>query len=202
MSNWEYKKVTMVNDVKLLCSACNLSKESKRAILKDIAFRYAERSDILRVNEEYHPELENANVNTKKIGNKYWSEKALNQYLKNKDSKDSVKGLIFDHIVPKKNFVDHVIGKPQDILNIPDLKEFLDKVLVGCVITKEEDELFNKKGLRQKMPEKIGTDLIKNATDPWARYKEAGIVVCELSWNNGIKNGSDPLIIKKDIIGG
>ena len=197
MSNWEYKKGTMVNDVKELCSACNLSKESKRAILKDIAFRYAERSDILRVNEEYHPELENTNVNTKKIGNKYWSKKAVEQYFKTW----SVKGLIFDHIVPKKNFIDYVIGKPQDILNIPDLKEFLDKVLVGCVITKEEDELFNKKGLRQKMPERIGTDLIKNSKEPWARYKDAGIIVCELSWNNGIKNGSVPLIIKKDIIG-
>lgn len=80
------------------------------------------------------------------------------------------------------NYVSKVGGK-EHLMGYQEIKKLLDKILVGCVITKEEDQKLKANGLKQKMP-KDGTDILEIAKNPWARYKECEIEVFEIKWEN------------------
>lgn len=51
---------------------------------------------------------------------------------------------------------------------------FIDKYLIICLVTKEEDKMLNKKKLQDSMPKDWRLDDSLTA-DPWARYRIAGI---------------------------
>lgn len=181
---WDYKKSKMIADIIYIClqDETTLSKEAKRAILKDFAWRYAEMSDVTKLlKNNIDSEAENPNKKTKKLGNKYWSNEALNQY-RNSHNLDK---LYFDHIVPKRIFIEFCIKNGDVIKNYKDneFRELLDKILVGCIITKEENERLEDNKLRQKLPKSIeekGLGTICAAR--WSRYNEVQIVPRELKW--------------------
>jgi hypothetical protein len=95
-------------------------------------------------------------------GCKYWSVKAKESYLVDK-------GLIHEHIVPKRILIDKLLNEipynQQEIFN------FLDVFCIGVVVTKDEDRALNNAGLKHKMPDSW------DHKDPWARYKKVDINV-------------------------
>lgn len=177
-----FKKKDLINDLILINKTeFPLSREGRRALLEYISWVYSERTDITQMDEEYDFENEEQNKKTKIIGNKYWSKSAINKYEKTKESKE----FIFEHIVPKKIFIDYILDNPTFFngMRYQEIKKLLDKILVGCVITKEEDQKLKANGLKQKMP-KDRTDILEIAKNPWARYKECEIEVFEIKWEN------------------
>ncbi len=102
-------------------------------------------------------------------GCKYWSINA-------QKVADNTKGLIHEHIVPRKIIIDHIMNMktPSEV----ELFDYLEKNCIGVVVTKEEDKQLNKAGLNRKMPVEW------DGQDPWARYKEVGISVLYIE--NGI----------------
>lgn len=102
--------------------------------------------------------------NGKHQGCKFWSEKALSSGLQNKH-------LIHEHLVPRKVLMNKLFSEV-----IPDKQnifEFLDTYCVGVVVTKDEDNMLNKIGLRSEMPSDWDNK------DPWARYKKVAIKVVD-----------------------
>ncbi|HEY9056118.1 MAG TPA: hypothetical protein VIN77_03115 [Aurantimonas sp.] len=75
--------------------------------------------------------------------------------------------IVYDHAVPFTALSDDLMAianpKPEVV------REILDKKLVCCVITKDEDRALIKAGLNSKMPEAW------DGEDPFARYKSVGI---------------------------
>lgn len=136
---------------------------SKETICKDLAYvlssevsygtKYAVVHEITWIWSEF---------NGKHQGCKYWSEKAINSGLTNKE-------LIHEHIVPRKVMISALMNMenptPDKIFN------YLKKYCIGVVVTKEEDIRLNKAGLRSKMPNSWNED------DPWERYNLVGIKV-------------------------
>lgn len=177
-----FKKKDLINDLILINKTeFPLSREGRRALLEYTSWVYSERTDITQKDEEYDFENEEQNKKTKIIGNKYWSKSAINKYEKTKESKE----FIFEHIVPKKIFIDYILDNPTFLngMGYQEIKKLLDKILVGCVITKEEDQKLKANGLKQKMPKDI-TNISEIAKNPWARYIECGIEVFEIKWEN------------------
>ena len=177
-----YMKRKMISDIITICqlSECKLSKEGKHAILKDFSWRYAEMRDLNDFNNVAQGE-EQPNKKTKKLGNKYWSEKALEQYKKGCCDKN----LCFDHIVPKRIFIELFIKGGEEVLkdkNESDIRNILDKILVGCVITNDENDDLQKNGLRQKMPMNIDENLDNICQHRWGRYLDRGIIPKEVKW--------------------
>ena len=94
-------------------------------------------------------------------GCEFWSEAAINSKLVGK-------GLIHEHIVPRKIVRELLLDFDSPT---PDaIRSLLDRFCIGVVVTQEEDERLNSLGLRSKMPEDW------DGSDPWARHKAAGIV--------------------------
>jgi hypothetical protein len=94
-------------------------------------------------------------------GNSFWSLKALQHY----DNKSKRSEIIHEHIVPRKVIKDKLIERKES-MDFDYLKDFFKNVLVGAIITKEEDKSLNNFSLRQKFP-----DLEHVEENPWARYK-------------------------------
>ncbi len=94
-------------------------------------------------------------------GCKNWSEGAWAARL-------NTKVLRHDHAVPKKILIEHLtklIGKATS----NSVCEILERLCIGVVITKDEDELLTRQGLRSKLPD--------GKLDPWSRYRRAGIII-------------------------
>ena len=186
----EYKKNKMIKDIQFLCSNCQLSDTGKYAILDDITWRYSERTDIGNMGKTYDWNNENPNSTTKILGNKYWSENALRELKKlssnNEFTNSSINkklNVIFEHIVPRKIFIEYIInnGNQLTILSKDELKNLLDNVLIGCIITKDEDKKLNADKVNQRMPNGE-TDLNKISHNPWARYDYVGIKHQIVNW--------------------
>lgn len=80
------------------------------------------------------------------------------------------KGLRHDHAIPR-NILTKMFLEKQPPLTAPEVLNLLREFCVAVVITKSEDDGLGKARLRQKMPKGW------NWTDPYARYKVAGIKV-------------------------
>ncbi|TFJ91700.1 hypothetical protein [Lentibacillus salicampi] len=107
-------------------------------------------------------------------GCKWWSEKAYEQYTTRKENK--TKGLIHDHVVPRdviRNETFKILGNNSDDKQLFD---FLNKHLIGCVITKEEDNAINELGLKSV----LGCNLAHHTT--WNRYDTAKIARKKVEW--------------------
>ncbi len=111
----------------------------------------------------------------KYVGCPYWSVKAKESFEDTSNGATSSmppsKKLRHEHLVPRKILTDMFFSlddiSPESVLYI------FQKYCIGVVITAEEDVLLNKAGLKQKMPEARWLD------DPWTRYKNVGIIVCQ-----------------------
>lgn len=77
--------------------------------------------------------------------------------------------IVYDHSIPFNYLKEVLLGEQN--LNIENLKTYLEKHTVACLITKEEDQRLNKLGLNRKMPRNW------DGVDPLARYQEADIKV-------------------------
>ena len=87
------------------------------------------------------------------------------------ENKGNVKGLVFEHIVPKKKYIQGVCEEQarQGTLQEGNIEELLRKYFHCALVTSEEDARL----LKNKMP----TDW--DGKDIFARYKKAGI-----KWNS------------------
>lgn len=103
-------------------------------------------------------------------GCKYWSEEACKVW---EQQKPSVKGLIHEHLVPRKVLIHKLFSEinpsEQTIFNI------LDKFCIGVVVTKDEDSALNNAGLRSAMPSGW------SGKDPWERYTN---IICNIVEKN------------------
>lgn len=97
-----------------------------------------------------------------------------NAKYRSKNSKLSTKagaGLVRDHAIPFK-FVQEALLCLTDITP-ENVKIILNDMLHACILTKDEDQLLTKMGLKSAMPP--GSEL----KDVFARYQAAGIEVEE-----------------------
>lgn len=122
-------------------------------------------------------ENDDKGLKKKYIGQPFWSKAALNQLKLNITNKNSkVLGLRHEHLVPKK-FICNLIIKEVD-KSVENIYKILDDLGHAVIITKDEDEIINKKELRSKMPD--GFDYPVNY-DVFARYNETKIEVCDVT---------------------
>lgn len=114
----------------------------------------------------------------KYIGQPYWSIGALRQVQQNLASqRNFAHNLRHEHAVPKKEIRKRIIALAAK--NHENVMTILDDLGHAVVVSKDEDDLLNKAGLRSKMP----LDLVEKPLigDVFSRYKEAGIKVCCIS---------------------
>jgi len=110
----------------------------------------------------------------------YWSEKAYKVYCNKKKGENWCKKLRHEHVVPKSIFINSMF-KNHDVAD-DDLKKHFSEKMIACIVTVEEDNLLNKKGLRTSMPD--GNTNFFEISDIWERYKACGIEVLELEWKS------------------
>lgn len=77
-------------------------------------------------------------------------------------------GLVIEHCIPGIILIRELIERAHD-LTPESLIDLLSTRLTAAVITREENKLLDKVGLQARMPD--GAD----PTDPWARYRAAGL---------------------------
>ncbi|HZW13814.1 MAG TPA: hypothetical protein VFF81_11560 [Noviherbaspirillum sp.] len=95
---------------------------------------------------------------------KFWSvaawEKACADGITNKN------GLISEHVLPRRVALEHALALP----TVEEAKQFIWNASFECVITEKENAVLNQNGLQSKgFP-----------TDPWERYRRAGIRVLDV----------------------
>ena len=83
-------------------------------------------------------------------------------------------GLIFEHVVPTKLYVDELIRAYKDKKFNEDYFTKFRKNIFVCIVTKEEDSRLNRNKLREKMPSGIKWEPGKNT---FARYEKVGIKI-------------------------
>lgn len=106
------------------------------------------------------------------VRQKFWSEKAIDAFNSKKTNR--TKNLQFEHVVPLNIIKSHVIEMLHDNATVDEIVEFLDRYLLVCIITKEEDDKLTELGFKVS----LGTELSKDTV--WNRYKESGIKVCNV----------------------
>lgn len=75
--------------------------------------------------------------------------------------------LVYDHAVPFKIVMEKILAAKE--LTLPILRDILEKHIVTCIITEQENKMLNKAGLGHKMPDDW------DRSDSLARYKAVGI---------------------------
>ena len=100
------------------------------------------------------------------IGCQYWSSEAIKMlesiYSAEKPNKSLLGSkLRHEHLTPRKVMCQYLFSLSSPTLE--DVSLYLDKHCIGVIITREEDAMLTKCGLRSKVPE--------NSIDPWDRYK-------------------------------
>lgn len=126
---------------------------------------------------------------TTRSGRAKWSEISFNQYnssgvmdLLNKYSKDELKKMkgskrLFiekEHVVPLKLVTHRLLSEPRPD-NTDQLEKVLEKNVFYATITKKEDNILTKMGLRQQMPAGYYNPNDELFRNPFARYLQAGI---------------------------
>ena len=83
-------------------------------------------------------------------------------------------GLIFEHVVPTKLYVDELIRAYKDEkFDIDYFRNFRNNIFV-CIVTKGEDSRLNRNKLREKMPDGV---VWKPGENTFARYEKADIKI-------------------------
>lgn len=135
-----------------------ICRDVSQVLRADLSYgtKYAVVSEVTWVWSEFNGKLK---------GCRYWTESALAA------SPDT--SLVHEHVVPKSVIISRLfeLSEPSP----GDVKNVLEKLCIGVVVTKEEDLRLNALGLRSAMP----TNWC--GSDPWARYQLAGIAVVDLA---------------------
>jgi hypothetical protein len=97
-----------------------------------------------------------------------FSKKAMFLWKNNKTlGKKPKSGIVIEHAVPRLAIYNALTQEGK--LTKKSISDILDRLLIRVAVTKDEDDMLNQLGLRQKMPEKWeGTDFL-------ARHREAKI---------------------------
>jgi hypothetical protein len=113
-------------------------------------------------------EVDGVAVNTKYMGNKLWTERALNHYLTN-ERVNRVKGLQCEHNNERIYYTNKLLElDPNSETLEQEIKELLSTT-VSTIVTKEEHSKLLSKS----------TDV----TDPFIRYKELDPTIYYITWN-------------------
>lgn len=107
-------------------------------------------------------------------GCNWWSEKAYEEYIKRKENK--TKGFIHDHVVPRDVIRKEILKMLGNNSSYEQLFDFFNMHLIGCVITKEEDNRLRKLGLKDV----LGCNLDTHTA--WNRYEIAKISRKKVEW--------------------
>lgn len=104
---------------------------------------------------------------------KYKSEGVIEGEKKYSKNGIPSKQIVDEHVVPRKLIKEKLLSL-LDSNEYTDYEKFKEIALLAknCLITKEENNILNSLGLKQKMPEGQENDI-------WARYKKANINVYE-----------------------
>jgi hypothetical protein len=94
-------------------------------------------------------------------GCKFWSSNAL-------CFRGNRKLLVHEHLVPRKVLIDWLLELSAPSIEV--VSDIFENFCVGVIVTKDEDLILNKLGLRASMPDAWKRE------EPWARYRVAGIV--------------------------
>lgn len=127
----------------------------------------------------YQVTWEWSEIHGKYLGCPYWSKLALMWYA----SKKTLKELRHEHVVPKKVVIDMLFKLSQ--LTAGSVKEICERLLIGVVLTKVEDEILNVE-FGSSMPPEFFDEASPGFNDVWLRYRrhpEIEIVECEPGWN-------------------
>lgn len=179
--------------------------KNKEAIAKTLVYIYqnAEIKDYLKIIILdrllwTNTETDDEGISIKYLGQSFWTEGALYQLLfnvnknrrmrKKKHRINPYKNLRHEHSVPK-DWIKKEFEKIQKDINYEKVYELLVKYGQAVVISKEEDALLNKMGLRSKMPVQQEGE----SFDVFARYRKVGLKVC-------LVNDIDPKTITKSKI--
>jgi len=126
-----------------------------------------------------------------KSGKAKWSEITFNEYnskgvleLLKQYNKEELKKMkssdrLFvekEHVVPLKIITQELLLKPR-LETIEQIENVLKKNVLYATITKKEDAILNKMGLRQQMPKNYYDPEDKLYRNPFARYLTAGIIL-------------------------
>ena len=142
----------MVSDVVFVLNTADdqLSYAAKYSVLKQATWAWTE-------------------YNGKYEGCEYWSVKDKQEYKENPKAEKR-----HEHIVPKQIVIKKLMKLENPTSDI--VKKMMERLLLGVVVTLEEDKALNKK-YRRKMPPKLDISADPENLDPWLRYKECGIEV-------------------------
>ncbi|MDR3540496.1 MAG: hypothetical protein P4L69_05940 [Desulfosporosinus sp.] len=121
----------------------------------------------------------------KYVGCPYWSEKALELY----ENRKSIPGfscdklLRHDHAVPRKIILKYFLSYRKVTEDC--IRNIFEKVLVGSILTKEENDVI----LKDTMPPPVNDKSIEKYldTDKWARYRDKGIKIFKVEWQGKIR---------------
>lgn len=115
-------------------------------------------------------------IDGKYDGCRYWSSLARLEHADNPSNLG--RRLRHDHIVPKRVILGELFALEKPTPSV--VHDLLEKVLFGCVITKEEDNVLSVR-YRASMPPEFGDPSSPEFRDPWLRYRRCGIDVHDLT---------------------
>lgn len=193
------RKDEIIHDLNYLCSSdCQISEKTTRKILESISWEWTENRDgdgcFTKNSDGY-------------LGCTYWSQKALEAVYEDLSCFKKKKGIkirsvvTHEHVIPKTLFVKYVMEQIKQKHSITFDKQSIDNtMLIGCIITKDEDAILNKV-YKAEMPNGVFPVDPKNI---WDRYKRANewcknnnrdeIIVYHITW---VMNGKK--IVVSDI---
>lgn len=110
----------------------------------------------------------------KHYGQRYWSKKALELFIKNK-GKVFGAGLVHEHAIPKSVLINEIENCKNEI----EIKKLLTTFCKAVIVTKDEDSKLNKK-FKSKMPFKDW----KKKQFLFSRYSNSDIEILDLKISN------------------
>lgn len=127
----------------------------------------------------------------KHYGQRYWSKKALELFIKNKGETKNI-GLIHEHAVPKSVLIEEINNCKTDL----EKEKLLNSFCKAVIVTKEEDRILNIK-YKSKMP----FDNWKKKQFLFSRYTISGIEILDLKFSKttNIPSELKNLILKNGI---
>lgn len=165
----------------------SFNKRNKERLATTISNIYSVDSNQKYINEAILDRLlwvatENNDVGRKikYIGQPYWSTGAIKQLEVNKrNSKYYNYNLRHEHAVPKKLIRELILKGDKSQLSI---FAILDKFAHSVIVSKDEDQLLNKYGLRSKMPKQLEDSY--DFSNIFSRYIEVGIDIYNIGEND------------------
>lgn len=149
-TNSKYRtKDQIVRDVAVVLNS-PLTYGTKCAVLLDVGWVWT----------EFHGKYE---------GCPYWSERALEQFEANAKTK-----LRHEHAVPKSVIIAMLVEI--DSPTHDQVRDICERLLIGVVVTREEDNLLNRE-FKKTMPPEFFDPQSADYHNPWLRYKRCGIPV-------------------------